>query len=141
MKFFPPQMYFLRSSKWFLGLTLAGREGLNEIVKDFPQWTVPSLVGFSNHVERLPFDQHWLIDLVAPCVFIAADGLGDTAASVNALVQSYLAAQPVYALLGVSDHLGIHFRSGRPTLASEDWTAILDFADQQFRGNGFETPL
>jgi hypothetical protein len=60
--------------------------------------------------------------------------LDDTAASVNALVQSYLAAQPVYVLLGVPDHLGIHFRPGRHTLAPEDWTAILDFADQQLRG-------
>ncbi len=118
----------------FNGKARNGREGLNEIVKNFPQWTIPSLVEFSNRVERLPFDQHWLVDLVAPRSFIAADGLDDTAASVNALVQSYLAAQPVYALLGVPYHLGIHFRPGRHTLAPEDWTAILDFADQQLRG-------
>ncbi len=118
----------------FNGKARNGREGLNEIVKNFPQWTIPSLVEFSNRVERLPFDQHWLIDLVAPRSFIAADGLEDTAASVNALVQSYLAAKPVYALLGVPDHLGINFRPGRHTLAPEDWTAILDFADQQLRG-------
>ena len=118
----------------FNGKARNGREGLNEIVKNFPQWTIPSLVEFSNRVERLPFDQHWLIDLVAPRLFIAADGLDDTAASVNALVQSYLAAKPVYALLGVPDHLGIHFRPGHHTLAPEDWTAILDFADQQLRG-------
>ncbi len=118
----------------FNGKARNGREGLNEIVKNFPQWTIPSLVEFSNRVERLPFDQHWLIDLVAPRSFIAADGLDDTAASVNALVQSYLAAKPVYALLGVPDHLGIHFRPGRHTLAPEDWAAILDFADQQLRG-------
>jgi hypothetical protein len=118
----------------FNGKARNGREGLNEIVKNFPQWTLPSLVEFSNRVERLPFDQHWLIDLVAPRCFIAADGLDDTAASVNALIQSYLAAQPVYALLGVPDHLGIHFRPGPHRLAPEDWTAILDFADQQLRG-------
>jgi hypothetical protein len=118
----------------FNGKARNGREGLNEIVKNFPQWTIPSLVEFSNRVERLPFDQHWLIDLVAPRLFIAADGLDDTAASVNALVQSYLAAQPVYALLGVPDHLGINFRPGPHRLAMEDWSAILDFADQQLRG-------
>jgi hypothetical protein len=118
----------------FNGKGRGGREGLEDIVKNFPQWTIPSLADFSNRVERLPFDQHWLIDLVAPRVFIAPDGLNDTAASVNALVQSYLAAKPVYALLGVSDHLGIHFRPGPHRLAPEDWTAVLDFADQQLRG-------
>ncbi|MGN6642851.1 MAG: hypothetical protein ACTHKU_07610, partial [Verrucomicrobiota bacterium] len=52
----------------------------------------------------------------------------------NALAQSYLAAKPVYALLGVPDHLGIHFRPGGHLLAPEDWQAILDFSDQQLRG-------
>ena len=118
----------------FNGKARSGREGLDDIVKNFPQWTIPSLVEFSNRVDRLPFDQHWLIDLVAPRLFIAADGLNDTAASVNALVQSYLAAKPVYALLGVPDHLGINYRPGPHRLAPEDWTAILDFSDQQLRG-------
>jgi hypothetical protein len=118
----------------FNGKGRGGREGLEDIVKNFPQWTIPSLADFSNRVERLPFDQHWLIDLVAPRSFIAPDGLQDTAASVNALVQSYLAAKPVYALLGVPDHLGINYRPGPHRLAPEDWTAVLDFADQQLRG-------
>ncbi len=118
----------------FNGKAKTGREGLNEILKNFPQWTIPSLVEFSNRVEKLPFDQHWLIDLVAPRSFIASDGLQDTAACINALVQSYLAAKPVYALLGVPDHLGINYRPGPHRLAPEDWTAVLDFADQQLRG-------
>jgi hypothetical protein len=89
--------------------------------------------GISRQVEKLPLDQHWLIDLVAARLFIAPDGVQDSAASVNALVQSYLAAKPVYALLGVPDHLGINFRPGKHMLAPEDWTAILDFSDQQLR--------
>jgi hypothetical protein len=118
----------------FNGQGRGGREGLENIVKSFPQWMIPRLAEFSGQVEKLPFDQHWLIDLVAPRVFIAPDGLNDTAASVNALVQSYLAAKPVYALLGVPEHLGINFRPGKHMLAPDDWTAILDFADQQLRG-------
>ena len=118
----------------FNGKTRGGKEGLEDIVKHFPQWTIPELADFSNRVEQLPFDQHWLIDLVAPRRFIAADGLNDSATSVNALVQSYLASKPVYALLGVPDHLGINFRPGPHRLAPEDWAAVLDFADQQLRG-------
>jgi hypothetical protein len=117
----------------FNGAGRGGREGLENIVKSFPQWTIPRLAEFSGQVEKLPFDQHWLIDLVAPRVFIAPDGLNDMAANVNALVQSYLAAKPAYALLGVPEHLGINFRPGKHMLAPEDWTAILDFSDQQLR--------
>lgn len=117
----------------FNGAGRGGKEGLENIVKSFPQWTIPRLAEFSGKVEKLPFDQHWLIDLVAPRLFIAPDGLNDSATSVNTLVQSYLAAKPVYALLSVPDHLGINFRPGKHMLAPEDWIAILDFSDQQLR--------
>ncbi len=118
----------------FNGQGRGGKEGLEDVVKNFPQWVIPSVAEFSGQVEKLPFDQHWLISLVAPRRLIAADGLSDNATSVNALVQSYQSAKPVYAMLGVPDHLGIQFRPGGHKFAPEDWTAVLDFADQQLRG-------
>jgi dienelactone hydrolase len=118
----------------FNGQGRGGKEGLEDATRKFPQWFGPRLAQFSGQVEKLPFDQHWLMDLVAPRAFIATDGLDDATANENALVQAWLAARPVYALLGVPDHLGIHFRPGKHLLAPEDWTAILDFADQQLRG-------
>ncbi len=118
----------------FNGQGRGGKEGLEDVVKNFPQWVIPRVAEFSGQVEKLPFDQHWLISMVAPRCFIAADGLSDNATSVNALVQSYQAAKPVYAMLGVPDHLGIQFRPGGHQFAPEDWTAILDFAGQQLRG-------
>lgn len=117
----------------FNGQGRGGKEGLEDVVKNFPQWMNPHFAEFSGQVEKLPFDQHWFIGLIAPRLFIAPDGLNDGAASVNALIQSYLAAKPVYALLGVPAHLGINFRPGKHMLAPEDWKAILDFADQQLR--------
>ena len=117
----------------FNGKGRGGKEGLEDATKHFPQWFGPRLAEFSGQVEKLPFDQHWLIALVAPRLCIAADGLSDPYANGNALAQSYLAAKPVYALLGVPDHLGINFRPGGHKLAPEDWQAILDFSDQQLR--------
>jgi hypothetical protein len=118
----------------FTGKGRGGKEGLDDVIHKFPQWFGPGLAEFSGRADQLPFDQHWLIDLVAPRVFIAPDGLDDGAANENALAHAWLAAKPVYALLGVPDHLGIHFRPGKHMLAPADWTAILDFADQQLRG-------
>ena len=54
------------------------------------------------------------------------------------LAKAYLGAKPVYALLGVPDHLGISFRSGGHLLAAEDWDAILDFADLHLRQRPIE---
>ena len=117
----------------FNGKSRGGKEGLENATKRFPQWFSPHLAEFSGQVEKLPFDQHWLIALVAPRCFIAADGLSDPYCNGNALAQSYLAAKPVYEFLGVPQHLGIHFRPGQHLLAPADWQAILDFSDQQLR--------
>lgn len=117
----------------FNGQGRGGKEGLEEATKRFPQWFGPHLPEFSGQVEKLPFDQHWFLALVAPRLFLAADGLSDPYASTNALVQSYLAAKPVYELLGVPEHLAINFRPGGHLLATADWQAILDFSDQQLR--------
>jgi hypothetical protein len=46
-----------------------------------------------------------------------------------------LAAKPVYAFLGVSvDRVGVNYAPHRHGLTPDDWTAALDFADQQLRG-------
>jgi len=118
----------------FNGRGRGGREGLEDVVKHFPRWFLPRLGEFSGQVQRLPFDQNWLMALTAPRLLLATDGLNDPNTSYNALIQSYRGAKPVYALLGVPAHLGVNFRPGGHRLDPEDWRAILDFADQQLRG-------
>ncbi len=115
----------------FNGKGRGGKEGLEEITKRFPHWFSPRLAEFSGQVGLLPFDQHWLMALIAPRWVIAADALDDPYASTNALVQSYLGVKPVYELHGVPERLGLNFRPGGHLLAAADWEAILDFADQQ----------
>ena len=53
-----------------------GKEGLEDVCKNFPQWITPRLNDFSGQVEKLPFDQNWLIALVAPRAFIEAEVAG-----------------------------------------------------------------
>ena len=118
----------------FNGKTRGGKEGLEEVLKNFPQWISPNMQEFSGNVEKMPFDQHWLIALCAPRPFIAADALGDPYCNGNALKESWLAARPVYEFLGVKEKLGIHFRPGGHELAKDDWKVILDFADRELRG-------
>jgi hypothetical protein len=118
----------------FNGLTNGGKEGLDEIIKHFPYWVGPGLPQFLGQVDKLPFDQHWLIALVAPRPFITLEGIDDQFCNGNALKESYLAAKPVYEFLGVPDRLGVNFRPGTHMLSPLDWQAALDFADQQLRG-------
>jgi hypothetical protein len=86
-------------------------------------------------MEKLPFDAHWFIALIAPRPWISIEGADDQLCVPNAVKQSILAAKPVYAFLGVSeDRVGVNYEKHRHALTPEDWLAALDFADQQLRG-------
>ncbi len=117
----------------FSGKGRGGKQGLDEVIRQNTFWFGPKLPEFLGQVDKLPFDQHWMIALLAPRHFILCNGLDDQYCNGNAIVQSYLAAKPAYAMLGVPDNLGIVFRPGHHALLPEDWQAILDFSDQQLR--------
>ena len=43
-----------------------GKEGLTEMVRKYPNWFSPHLHQFWGQPDKLPFDEHWFIALVAP---------------------------------------------------------------------------
>jgi hypothetical protein len=118
----------------FNGARGGGREGLADMMRKYPNWFSPHLYQFAADVDRLPFDQHWLIALAAPRAFISLEGTDDQNCVPNALKQAVAGARPAFELLGVPQRLGVHYAAHRHALADEDWTALLDFADQQFFG-------
>jgi (4-O-methyl)-D-glucuronate---lignin esterase len=118
----------------FNGARGGGREGLADMMRKYPNWFSPNLYQFAADVDRLPFDQHWLIALAAPRAFVSLEGTDDQNCVPNALRQAIAGAMPAYGLLGVPQRLGIHYAPHRHALAAEDWDALLDFADQQLFG-------
>lgn len=122
----------------FNGPGRGGKQGIEDFATRFDYQLGPRMPQFIGHVTKLPFDQHWLIALVAPRPFITVEGMDDGACNGKATKAAYLAAKPVYEFLGVANKLGVNFRPGGHMLAKEDWTAIMDFADQQLRGQKVE---
>ena len=118
----------------FNGARGGGREGLADMMRKYPNWFSPNLYQFAADVDRLPFDQHWLVALAAPRAFISLEGTDDQNCVPNALKQAIAGAMPAYELLGVPRRLGVHYAAHRHALAEEDWAALLDFADQQLFG-------
>ena len=116
------------------GALRQGKEGLEEATHRFPQWFSPRLAAFSHRVEALPFDQHWLVALVAPRPFLDTEAFDDPACNGKASVATFQAARSVYQFLHAEDRMGLHFREGGHALTQDDWEAILDFADHQLRG-------
>jgi hypothetical protein len=106
-------------------------QGIAEIVDQNTYWFGPRFAEFKGQTERLPCDQHWLPALTAPRLFIMCNSLADQYGRAYAAVQTYLGAKPVYEFLKAGENLGLSFRSGGHGMTSEDWSALLDFADQK----------
>ncbi len=118
----------------FSGAGRGGKEGLDEMMKKYPGWFSPRLHAFRGQVERLPFDQHAFVALVAPRRFIALEATEDPVSLPSAVVAALHGARPVFELLGVTDRLAVSFEKHGHAFADSDWSALLDFADWQLRG-------
>ncbi|MGD1276096.1 MAG: alpha/beta hydrolase family protein [Tepidisphaeraceae bacterium] len=118
----------------FSGAGRGGKEGLGEMMLKYPNYFSPHLHQFWGHVDQLPFDEHWFIALAAPRPFIALEGTRDGNVNANGVRQSWLAAQPAYALLGAADRLGVNWSDRPHGVVEDDWDALLAFADKHLRG-------
>ena len=116
------------------GFGRGGGEGLDDMVRKYPNWFSPQLRAFGASADKLPFDQHWFVALTAPRGFLVLDGDGDRICSPTAVRQSLHAAESIYALYGVVDKIGLHYSPHGHALIAPDWTALLDFADWHLRG-------
>ncbi len=111
-------------------------ETLDIMQKKYPNWFSPHLHEFWGQREKLPFDEHWFLALCAPRPFIDLEGDADTISYPPAVESSIRAAWKVYDLYGAGteDKLGIHYSHHPHAFTTEDWTAMMDFADTQLRG-------
>jgi len=93
----------------------------------------PGVAQFLGQTDKLPYDQHWLVALVAPRAFVVLDGTQDICLP-SAVRQSLRGARPVYDLYGAADRLGVNYEDHKHGLTPEDWRGLMDFADWQLRG-------
>jgi hypothetical protein len=111
-----------------------GKEGLTEMVRKYPNWFSPHLHQFWGQPDKLPFDEHWFIALVAPRPLISLEGDHDQNVNLNGVYQSLLAARPAYAFLHATDKLGVSFANRPHGMVQGDWDALLGFADKFLLG-------
>ena len=122
----------------FSGAGRGGKEGLTEMVRKYPNWFSANLHQFWGQQDKLPFDEHWFMALVAPRPFIALEGAQDQNVVINGVRQSYLAAMPAYKLLGVPDKLGVSWATRPHGSVQGDWDALINFADKHLLGQKSE---
>ncbi|HUY88563.1 MAG TPA: acetylxylan esterase [Pirellulales bacterium] len=122
-------------------------EPVKRINEAFPHWFNDEFPSFNEQVEKLPFDQHCLVALVAPRPVLFANAVEDQWANPAGQFDVIKAADPVYRFLGaggldarqmpepgklVDSTLGYFIRPGKHSMTRIDWQAFWDFADKQF---------
>ena len=78
---------------------------------------------------QLPYDQHFLLAMVAPRPLLLTEAYEDRAANPPGTYVACLATQHVYVLLGRHAHIGWSFREGGHAHSTADFIALLDYMD------------
>lgn len=115
------------------------------INKSFPHWFNAQFKKFNEQPEKLPFDQHCLVALMAPRPVLLSNAELDQWANPSGQFDVLKAAEPVYQLLKaggcdasemppsgklVDSKLGYYIRAGNHSMLASDWMVFLDFADR-----------
>ena len=111
-----------------------GAESLADVTQAFPHWFASALGQFAGREQTLPFDQHFLKALIAPRALLTTEALDDAWANPAGSRLTHLAAQAVYALLGVPERIALGMRSGGHDHSLADWHTLLDFCHSIFSG-------
>ncbi|MCQ2391366.1 MAG: hypothetical protein MJ240_08070 [Kiritimatiellae bacterium] len=129
---------------------LEGSESLAIINKAFPHWFCLNYRQYNDQEMVMPFDQHWLVALVAPRQVCIASATRDNWAGQPGEFLSGLYASPAWELYGKQGlvapngfpppnaplqggHVSYHLRSGVHVLNLYDWTCYMDAADKWWK--------
>lgn len=124
-------------------------ENLSVINKAFPHWFCTNYHKYSANEASLPFDQHFLISLIAPRPVYVASASEDRWADPKGEMLSLVHASAVYGLYGYepftqtelpavntpvwTERMGYHLRKGKHDIVLYDWQQYIAFADRYFK--------
>ena len=109
-----------------------------------PHWFVKNARRFINRESEMPFDQHFLLSLIAPRPVAVASAVDDTGADPYGEFLSAFHAQDVYKLFGsaglplngmpreegsCTGDISYHIRQGGHDQTPVDWAHYLEIAD------------
>ena len=122
-------------------------ESVTRINTSFPHWFCDEFKKFNDQPEKIPFDQHCLVALVAPRPVLLSNAIEDQWANPTGQFEVLQAARPAYKLFDADDlgdaempplgklidgKLGYYIRAGKHSMTREDWKVFCDFADKHF---------
>lgn len=126
-------------------LKLPDSESLCRISR-FRHWFCRNFDKWAGKEVSLPFDQHWLLALVAPRLLCVASASEDAGAGPEGEYWAARLASPAWEIQGIrglvttgfpaageaqqEGHISYHLRKGGHDFVGQDWDRFLDFADR-----------
>jgi hypothetical protein len=119
-------------------------ENIRRLCTVFPHWYAKSFRQYMDKDTLLPFDQHYVLALIAPRPVYLATAREDRQADPEGEFASAIAADPVYKFLGtkgfsertfpslnqpVYHQIGFHIRPGGHDVTTYDWIQFLNFSN------------
>ena len=123
-------------------------EGLEDVCDTFPYFFCPRLRDHVGHESEMPFDQHFLLSLIAPRRLYVASAERDLWADPVSEFLGCAAASEAWRSLAVpglvcpdrlprvgevfaQGSVGYHIRPGEHYLSRYEWQQFLDFLEQE----------
>ena len=123
-------------------------EGLEDVCDTFPYFFCPRLRDHVGHESEMPFDQHFLLSLIAPRRLYVASAERDLWADPTSEFLGCAAASEAWRSLAVpglvcpdrlprvgevfaQGSVGYHIRPGEHYLSRYEWQQFLDFLEQE----------
>lgn len=126
-----------------------GKQGetVTAICGRFPYWFCDNFKTYINHEEKLTFDQHFLLAMIAPRYLYVASAQDDAWADPQSEYLGCWAVSPIYQKLGgkgfiapdrlpmVDDafhegNVGYHMRAGGHALTAYDWLRFMEYMEK-----------
>ena len=105
-------------------------ETVRRINTHYPYWFAESFHKYNDNEDAMPFDQHFVLALVAPRPLFVESGTEDRWSDPRGEQLGLEAAMPVYRLYGAEDQAAYGIRPGKHEILAGDWEHYLDFADR-----------
>lgn len=126
-------------------------ERIERITRLFPYWFCPEFKAYTGKDEEIPFDQNYLLGLIAPRFLCVGSSAEDANADPESELLCTAAANEAYALYGLrglvydknsmpsapadySDgEIHYHLRAGTHFLSRRDWASYMNFIESKMR--------
>lgn len=126
-----------------------GSETVKQIMKPAWMWFCPRFAEWIGRDREMPFDQHWLLALMAPRLLYVSSATKDDWAGPRGEFAAGVLASAAWGLYGLpgltgefpkpdvpvqAGRVGYHLRSGKHAIMLYDWQRYIDFADRHGLG-------